>query len=101
MIILGMAVKGQFRRRTRHSKSQKRKSQKRNSRMRNTCRGGKRAHCMRGGNYAKDITTRYTEGVATKDLNKFVVTIPGKSAMSGTSYKRMMEDRDRNGGDDI
>lgn len=52
---------------------------------------------MRGGNYEEDVTTRYTEGVPTKDLHKFVVTVPGYPAMSGVSYKRLAEETDREG----
>ncbi len=59
----------------------------------------KRRQCIRGGNYKNDATTRTTEGDPTKPLNEFVVTIPGYPAMSGTSYKRLMEDKDRNGSD--
>ena len=59
----------------------------------------KRQGCMRGGNYEKDITTRTTEGVPTKPLNKFVVTVPGYGTMSGSAYIRLMEDIDRNGKD--
>jgi hypothetical protein len=54
---------------------------------------------MRGGNYEKDVTTRYTEGVPTKPLNKFVVTVPGYGTMSGTAYKRLAEEIDRDGPD--
>jgi hypothetical protein len=56
---------------------------------------------LRGGNYETDVTTRETEGVPTKALNKFVVTMPGKVAMSGTSYKALMADIDAKGGDDV
>jgi len=56
---------------------------------------------MCGGNYERDITTRTTDGVATKALNKFVVTVPGYGTMSGTAYKSLMEDIDRNGSDDV
>jgi hypothetical protein len=54
---------------------------------------------MRGGNYATDITTRMTEGVPTKPLNKFVVTVPGYGTMSGTAYKKLTEEIDRDGPD--
>ncbi len=56
---------------------------------------------MRGGNYVKDITTRYTDGVPTKDLNKFTIAIPGQPVMSGTSYKRLAAAIDRDGGIDV
>lgn len=56
---------------------------------------------MQGGNYERDVTTRYTELVPTKALNQIVVTMPGKVAMSGTSYKALMKDIADNGGDDI
>jgi hypothetical protein len=39
--------------------------------------------------------------VPTKGLHKFVVTMPGKVAMSGTSYKALMERIDTQGGDDV
>lgn len=52
---------------------------------------------MRGGNYEKDVTTRMTEGVPTKPLNKFVVTVPGYGTMSGTAYKALTEEIDRDG----
>ena len=81
----------------RHKKAQRksmtRKSMTRKSMTRKSIRR------MKGGNYARDITTRTTEGVPTKPSHKFVVTIPGYSAMSGSAYMRLMEDRDRNGND--
>ena len=51
---------------------------------------------MRGGNYAKDITTRTFEGAAIKPLNNIVVTAPGL-VLSGSAYMNLMESRDRNG----
>jgi len=54
---------------------------------------------MRGGNYERDVTTRTTEGVPTKPLNKIVVTVPGYGTMSGTAYKRLAEEIDRDGPD--
>lgn len=54
---------------------------------------------MRGGNYEKDVTTRMTEGIPTKPLNKFVVTVPGYGTMSGTAYKKLAEEIDRDGPD--
>lgn len=51
---------------------------------------------IRGGNYAKDITTRTFEGAAIKPLNKIVVTAPGL-VLSGSAYMNLMESRDRNG----
>ena len=51
---------------------------------------------MRGGNYAKDVTTRTFEGAAIKPLNKIVVTAPGL-VLSGSAYMNLMESRDRNG----
>jgi len=77
----------------RHKKGSTRKSMTRKSMTRKSMRR------MKGGNYARDITTRTTEGTATKPSHKFVVTIPGYSAMSGSAYMRLMEDRDRNGND--
>jgi hypothetical protein len=84
-----MAVKGKYRRR----KSHRRSSSKRNRSTR------RRRVCMRGGSYEKDVTTRMTDGIPTKPLNKFVVTVPGYPAMSGTSYKRLAEEIDRDGPD--
>jgi hypothetical protein len=52
---------------------------------------------MKGGNYEKDVTTRTLEGTPTKPLNKMVVSGPGIGVMSGTSYMRLMRDRDVNG----
>ncbi len=54
---------------------------------------------MRGGNYENDVTTRITEGIPTKPLNKIVVTVPGYGTMSGTAYKKLTEDIDRDGPD--
>ena len=54
---------------------------------------------MRGGNYETDVTTRMTEGVPTKPLHKFVVTVPGYGTMSGTAYKKLTEEIDRDGPD--
>ena len=86
-----MAVKGKYRRRT----SRKTKHRRRHTHRRRSHH--KRASCMRGGNYETDVTTRYTEGVPTKALHKFVVTVPGYPAMSGVSYKRLAEETDRDG----
>jgi len=52
---------------------------------------------LRGGNYQRDVTTRQTEGIPTKDLNKFTVAVPGYGTMSGTAYKALMERIDRDG----
>jgi hypothetical protein len=78
---------------TNKRKTQIRKSNKRKPNKRKTYK-------MRGGNYERDITTRTTEGVATKPLNKFVVTVPGYGTMSAAAYKNLMERIDRDGGDD-
>jgi hypothetical protein len=61
-------------------------------------RGTRRLH---GGNYATDITTRETEGVPTKPLHQFTVAMAGQPAMSGTSYKRLMQRIDMDGGIDV
>jgi hypothetical protein len=81
-----MAVK---RRHTRRSTLRRRQTRKRTYRKKKTY--------MRGGNYEKDVTTRMTEGVPTKPLNKFVVTVPGYGTMSGTAYKSLTEEIDRDG----
>lgn len=54
---------------------------------------------MKGGNYEKDMTTRMTDGIPTKPLNKFVITVPGYGTMSGTAYKKLHEAIDRDGPD--
>jgi hypothetical protein len=76
-------------------KSRKHKSRK----YKNRRKSHKRRITMKGGNYERDVTTRTTEGVATKPLNKFVVTVPGRGTMSAAAYIRLMEDIDRNGND--
>ena len=53
---------------------------------------------MKGGDYAKDITTRTIEGFPSKPLNNITVTGPG-FVLSGSAYVQLMEDRDRNGTD--
>lgn len=88
-----MAMKGKYRKRTSRRSTHKRRHTRRNRSQR------KRVNCMRGGNYEKDVTTRYTEGVPTKPLHKFVVTVPGYPAMSGVSYKMLAEETDRDGPD--
>ena len=88
-----MAVKGKYRKTSRN----KRRSTRRRTVRRH--RYHKRKTCMLGGNYEKDVTTRTTEGVATKDLNKFVVTVPGYGTMSGTAYKRLTGKIDQDGSD--
>jgi hypothetical protein len=77
------------RRHTRKSTLRRRQTKKRTYRKKKTY--------MRGGNYEKDVTTRMTEGVPTKPLNKFVVTVPGYGTMSGTAYKALTEEIDRDG----
>lgn len=87
-----MVLKGQKRGKTykrktsRHHKSKKRLTSKRLRRL-------------RGGNYERDATTRETDGIPTKSLNKFVVTVPGYGTMSGTAYKRLHAAIDRDGPD--
>lgn len=90
-----MSIKGKHRR----NKTKCRKSRSRRCHIRrNRTYKGRKVY-MRGGNYETDVTTRMTEGVSTKPLNKFVVTVPGYGTMSGTAYKRLSEDIDRNGKD--
>jgi hypothetical protein len=92
-----MAIKG---RRRFHKTSRSKRS-----RSKWTNRQKKRARCrtrrIHGGNYATDITSRETDGIPTKSLNKFTVAIPGQPAMSGTSYKRLAEAIDRDGHIDV
>ena len=82
-----------------HTKrSRKGRSKTRRASLRHRRRRTHKRH-MKGGNYEKDITTRSFGGIPTKPLNKFVISAPGVGVMSGTSYARLMEDRDRNGND--
>lgn len=90
-----MAVKGKRRYRKTSRKSSLRHSRRR-ARSKSVTR---RRRCMRGGNYETDVTTRMTEGVPTKPLNKFVVTVPGYGTMSGTAYKNLALEIDRDGPD--
>lgn len=90
-----MAVKGKHRR----GKTTRRKSHRRTVRRRTGRRHCIRSRSMRGGNYETDVTTRTTDGIPTKPLNKFVVTVPGYGTMSGTAYKRLSEEIDRDGPD--
>lgn len=53
---------------------------------------------MRGGNYAKNVTTRTIEGYPSVPLNNLTVSGPGY-VLSGSAYLKLMEDRDRNGTD--
>lgn len=76
--------KSTLRHKTRRSKTQRRKTHRKR---------------MSGGNYEKDVTTRTFEGVPTKPLNKFVVSMPGRGTMTAAAYSRLMEDIDRNGND--
>lgn len=87
-----MAVKGKSRRNRTYRKSLKRKNTRRR-----TYRG--RRVCMRGGNYAKDITTRTFENFPMKPLNKVVTTVPGRGIMSAAAYFKLKENEDRNGND--
>ena len=88
-----MAIKGKYRKgKTRHRKTSRRRHTRRRTHR-------QRRMCMRGGNYETDVTTRTTEGVPTKPLNKFVVTVPGYGTMSGTAYKKLAEEIDRDGPD--
>ena len=92
-----MAVKGKHRKhKTRRTSSLRRRHTRRNKTLYRKRKGCGR---MLGGNYERDVTTRTTEGVATKPLNKFVVTVPGYGTMSGTAYKRLTEEIDRDGPD--
>ena len=95
-----MAVKGKLRRNKtsrRHSKRKHDNKHRRTYRKRTNCR----KYSGSGGNYATDATTRETDGIPTKALNKFTVAIPGHPAMSGISYKRLAEAIDRDGHDDV
>ena len=101
-----MPVKGKYRRRSTKSKLRyartKRLGTHRNRTHRNRThrnRTGRKQHCMRGGNYETDITTRTLEGTAIKPLNKIVVALPGYGTMIGKAYVNLMEDIDRNGKD--
>jgi len=92
-----MAVKGKHKARLQKYKSRSRRHKthsKRHATRRRVC------HIMRGGNYERDVTTRELDGIPTKPLNKMVVTVPGFGTMSGSAYKRLIEDLDRNGNDE-
>jgi hypothetical protein len=86
-------MKGKYRKTSRNRRTKKRHTTRRHKRY------NKRKSCMLGGNYEKDVTTRTTEGVATKPLPTFVVTVPGYGTMSGTAYKRLTERIDMDGPD--
>jgi hypothetical protein len=92
-----MTVKGKHRKTSRNRRTKKRQTKKHQTRRRQN--RNKRKSCMLGGNYEKDVTTRTTEGVATKPLKNFVVTVPGYGTMSGTAYKRLTERIDMDGPD--
>lgn len=96
-----MAIKGKYRPKILKYKTRGR-SQHRSRSQHHSRRTLRRKVCrlMKGGNYEKDVTIRELEGIPTKPLNKFVVTVPGFGTMSGASYKRLMEDLDRNGNDE-
>lgn len=81
------------------------KGQKRRGKTRRRISNGKRTHrrtqrrSIRGGNYSTDITTRTFENFPMKAYNKVVISVPGRGVMSVASYKKLMEDEDRNGFD--
>lgn len=96
-----MPVKGKYRRRSTKSKLRSKRTKRLGTHHNRTHRNrtGRKQHCMRGGNYETDITTRTLEGTAIKPLNKMVVALPGYGTMSGKAYVNLMEDIDRNGKD--
>ena len=94
-----MAVKGKYKTRILKHKTRS-KYRTRNNKYKYRTTRRKLCRLMRGGNYEKDIITRELDGIPTKPLNKMVVTIPGFGTMSGSSYKQLMEDLDRNGNDE-
>ena len=63
------------------------KLKKNKSRRNRTSRG---FLAMNGGNYETDTTSITTDGIPTKQLNKFVVAVDGIT-MSGTAYKKLQE----------
>jgi hypothetical protein len=92
-----MPVKRKSSKRSKSKKSYvKRKSSRRHTRKMSLRHRPRR---IRGGNYETDVTTRELEGVPTKPLNKIVVTVPGYGTMSGTAYKKLAEEIDRDGPD--
>ena len=93
-----MAVKGKirYRRKTSRGRSTSRHSRSRR-RTRRSTKNTKRGHCMRGGNYEKDVTTRELQGFPMKPYNKVVTTMPGFGTMSVSAYLQLQEDLDRNG----
>lgn len=83
-----------------HNKRNKKgRSKTRRASLRQRRHKTQRRRYMKGGNYETDPTTRTFGGIPTKPLNKFVISAPGVGVMSGTSYARLMADRDRNGYD--
>jgi hypothetical protein len=86
--------KSSLRHKTRRSKTHRSKTHRSKTRRSKTYR--KR---ISGGSYEADVTTRTFEGVPTKPLNKFVVTMPGRGIMTAAAYSKLMEDIDRNGND--
>jgi hypothetical protein len=88
-----MGVKGKYRRRkTSRSKSvSRRKTRRRTTQRKNVC--------MRGGNYAKDVTVQTYLGFPMKRSNQVVTTVPGRGVMSVSAYKQLMENEERNGFD--
>lgn len=89
-----MAVKGKIRK---YRLTRKTNSRRHTRKYRKT--HNNRRYKMKGGNYARDITTRTLEGMPVKPLNKVVTTVPGRGTMSAAAYVKMMEDIDRNGSD--
>lgn len=81
------------------NKNKKNKKHMKTARRRYTKQNKKTYRKIKGGSYETDVTTRMTDGVATKPLHTFVVTVPGYGTMSGTAYKRLMEEIDRDGPD--
>jgi hypothetical protein len=91
-----MTIKGKYRKSRRGRKSQSRRKRRGHTRKTSLRHRPRR---IRGGNYETDVTTRELEGVPTKPLNKIVVTVPGYGTMSGTAYKKLAEEIDRDGPD--
>lgn len=94
-----MSVKGKLKHRKLRKSHKSVSSNKKSIRHCTTTIRRRTTKRMSGGNYETDITTRTTDGIPTKPLNRFVVTVPGYGTMSAVSYKKLMESIDRDGPD--
>lgn len=94
-----MTIKGKYRKSRKGRKSRRNQSKRKSRGHTRKVSLRRRPRRIRGGNYETDVTTRELEGVPTKPLNKIVVTVPGYGTMSGTAYKNLAAEIDRDGPD--